>query len=156
MRISTKGRYALRLMLDLALNQANEHAPIKDIAKRQEISAKYLEQIIPMLVKAGYVRSIRGSFGGYALCKSPEEYTIGMILRTTEGSLAPVPCLDNPSTACHRAANCVTIGRIPANSGGCGKRGRSHHARRSRGTLSSKSTDRLFYLNNTKITVDKL
>lgn len=109
MRISTKGRYALRLMLDLALNQANEHAPIKDIAARQEISAKYLEQIIPLLVKAGYVRSIRGSFGGYALCKSPQEFTVGMILRTTEGSLAPVPCLDDPSTACHREPCCATI-----------------------------------------------
>ncbi|MEL7610527.1 MAG: Rrf2 family transcriptional regulator [Bacillota bacterium] len=108
MRISTKGRYALRLMLDLALNQANEHAPIKDIATRQEISAKYLEQIIPLLAKAGYVRSIRGSFGGYVLCKPPEEYTVGMILRTTEGSLAPVPCVDN-SSSCHRAAKCVTI-----------------------------------------------
>lgn len=108
MRISTKGKYALRLMLDLALNDSENPVRIKDVAKRQEISIKYLEQIISILNKAGYVRSIRGSQGGYFLSRRPEEYTVGMILRLTEGSLAPSDCVDNPST-CNRFENCTTI-----------------------------------------------
>lgn len=94
MKISTKGRYALRLMLDLALHDNGEPVRIKDIAARQEISDKYLEQIISSLNKAGYVKSIRGPQGGYKLAKKPSYYTVGMILRLTEGSLAPVACLD--------------------------------------------------------------
>ena len=94
MRISTKGRYALRLMLDLALHNTGMPIRIKEIAARQEISDKYLEQIIAVLNKAGYVRSVRGPQGGYLLTRVPEEYTVGMILRLTEGSLAPVECLD--------------------------------------------------------------
>ena len=90
MKISTKGRYALRLMLDLAMNGENNIVRIKDIAERQQISDKYLEQIISVLNKAGYVRSTRGPQGGYSLRKAPEEYTVGDILRLTEGSLAPV------------------------------------------------------------------
>ena len=87
MKISTKGRYALRLMLDLAIHNTGEPVRIKDIAARQEISDKYLEQIISSLNRAGYVKSIRGPQGGYRLTKAPEQYTVGMILRLTEGSL---------------------------------------------------------------------
>lgn len=109
MKISTKGRYALRLMLDLALNNTGEPVRIKDIAARQEISDKYLEQIISVLNKAGYVKSIRGPQGGYRLAREPEKYTVGMILRLTEGSLAPVPCLDGEVNDCDRQDTCVTL-----------------------------------------------
>lgn len=109
MKISTKGRYALRLMLDLALQDAGEPVSIKDIAKRQEISEKYLEQIISVLNRAGFVKSIRGASGGYVLKRQPKEYTVGMILRTTEGSLAPVDCVDGENGECDRMAGCVTI-----------------------------------------------
>lgn len=91
MRISSKGRYALRLMLDLALNNTGEYVTIKNSAARQGISEKYMEQIVPTLSRAGYVQSIRGAQGGYRLAFAPEEYTIGMILRLTEGSLAASP-----------------------------------------------------------------
>ncbi|MDY3918289.1 MAG: RrF2 family transcriptional regulator [Candidatus Limivivens sp.] len=109
MKISTKGRYALRLMLDLAMDASGEPVRIKDVAERQEISIKYLEQIVSVLVKAGYVRSIRGPQGGYRLMKNPEDYTVGMILRLTEGSLAPVSCLDDEENLCTRADSCVTL-----------------------------------------------
>ncbi|MDE6388473.1 MAG: Rrf2 family transcriptional regulator [Lachnospiraceae bacterium] len=109
MKISTKGRYALRLMLDLALNNTGEPVRIKDIAARQEISDKYLEQIISTLNKAGYVRSIRGPQGGYRLAKEPEKYTVGMILRLTEGSLAPVSCLEDETNMCERQETCATL-----------------------------------------------
>lgn len=109
MKISTKGRYALRLMLDLALNNTGEPVRIKDIAARQEISDKYLEQIISTLNKAGYVKSIRGPQGGYRLAKEPEKYTVGMILRLTEGSLAPVSCLEEDVNTCVRQETCVTL-----------------------------------------------
>lgn len=109
MRISTKGRYALRLMLDLALNNNGEPVRIKDIAARQEISDKYLEQIISTLNKAGYVKSIRGPQGGYLLTRKPEKYTVGMILRLTEGSLAPVACLEDEVNSCTRQDGCVTL-----------------------------------------------
>lgn len=110
MKISTKGRYALRLMLDLALNE-NQEEPvrIKDVAKRQEISIKYLEQIISTLNKAGYVKSVRGPHGGYRLTKDPKEYTAGMILRLTEGNLSPVPCLEDEKNQCSRCDNCATL-----------------------------------------------
>ena len=99
MRISTKGRYALRLMLDIAMNDAEgKPVRVKDIAKRQEVSGKYLEQIVSVLTKAGYLRSIRGPQGGYLLTKRPDEYTVGMILRITEGSMEPVPCLEEGIT----------------------------------------------------------
>lgn len=109
MRISTKGRYALRLMLDIALN-SKDGIPVrvKDIAKRQEISGKYLEQIIAILNKAGFVRSIRGPQGGYLLTNPPEKYTVGMILRLTEGSLAPVACIEEEGF-CNRMDKCVTV-----------------------------------------------
>lgn len=109
MKISTKGRYALRLMLDLALNNNGEPVRIKDIAARQEISDKYLEQIISTLNKAGYVKSIRGPQGGYLLAKEPEKYTVGMILRLTEGSLAPVACLEDEVNDCPRQDMCATL-----------------------------------------------
>ena len=95
MKISTKGRYALRLMLDLATYNIGIPVSIKDIAKRQNISDKYLEQIVSVLNKAGFVRSVRGAQGGYVLTKAPAEYTVGMILRTTEGDLAPVAFLSD-------------------------------------------------------------
>jgi Rrf2 family protein len=107
MKISTKGRYALRLMLDLALNNTGEYITIKSIAARQEISEKYLEQIISLLNRAGYVRSVRGAQGGYRLAKEPAEYTVGMILRLTEGSLAPIDCLEEEGD-CNRQGHCVT------------------------------------------------
>ena len=107
MRISTKGRYALRLMLDLATNDSGAPIRLKDAARRQNISEKYLEQIISILNKAGYVRSVRGPQGGYVLSYRPEEYTVGMILRQTEGSLAPVDCVEH-AQECEREGGCVT------------------------------------------------
>lgn len=108
MKISTKGRYALRLMLDLAIHDTGSPVSLKDIAARQGISEKYLEQIISVLNKAGFVRSIRGAQGGYRLVHKPEEYTVGMILRLTEGSLAPVDCVAEDGS-CDRMDDCVTI-----------------------------------------------
>ena len=108
MKISTKGRYALRLMLDLALHSHGTAVPLRDVARRQEISDKYLEQIISILNKARFVRSIRGPQGGYLLTKKPEDYTVGMILRLTEGSMAPVDCVDKEIIACDRMENCAT------------------------------------------------
>ena len=109
MKISTKGRYALRLMIDLAMNSVGEPVRLKDVAKRQGISEKYLEQIISVLNRAGYVKSIRGAQGGYLLRRAPEEYTVGMILRLTEGSLAPVTCVEDGDFPCERQENCVTV-----------------------------------------------
>lgn len=109
MKISTKGRYALRLMLDIALNDAKTPVRIKDIAERQQISDKYLEQIVSSLNKAGFVKSLRGPQGGYRLTKKPEEYTVGMILRLIEGSFAPVACLDDDINNCTRADRCPTL-----------------------------------------------
>lgn len=108
MTISTKGRYALRIMLDLA-NHAGETVKLKDIASRQDISGKYMEQIIAVLNKAGYVRSTRGAQGGYQLVKAPGDYTVGMILRLTEGTLAPVECLAENALACERESRCATV-----------------------------------------------
>ena len=108
MRISTKGRYALRLMLDLATNCCGDPIRLKDVAKRQQISEKYLEQIISVLNKAGFVRSIRGPQGGYVLTRRPEEYTVGMILRLTEGSMAPVDCVDEELGHCPKMTECAT------------------------------------------------
>lgn len=109
MKISTKGRYAVRVMLDLALNNTGECIKVKDIAARQGISEKYLEQIIAVLNKAGYVKSVRGAQGGYRIAKAPEEYTVGMILRLTEGSMAPVACLEEGSPECERCDTCETL-----------------------------------------------
>lgn len=108
MRISTKGRYALRLMIDLAVNHSGNPIRIKDVAERQGISDKYLEQIISVLNKAGYVKSVRGPQGGYVLKKAPADYTVGMILKLTEGSLAPVACVEEDEMDCERKSGCVT------------------------------------------------
>lgn len=108
MKISTKGRYALRLMLDLALSDPGAPVPLRDVAQRQEISDKYLEQIVTPLSRAGLVRSVRGAGGGYLLTRDPAEYTVGEILRPLEGSLAPVSCVDG-SGCCERAEQCVTL-----------------------------------------------
>lgn len=109
MKISTRGRYALRLMVDLAVNDTGEYIPLKSVAERQEVSDKYLEQIVTALSRAGYVKSVRGMQGGYRLAKPPESYTVGMILRTIEGSLAPVACMDDEPNQCPRHSKCVTI-----------------------------------------------
>ena len=109
MKISTKGRYALRLMLDVALHSHGAAVPLRDVAQRQEISDKYLEQIISVLNRAGYVKSVRGAQGGYMLRKEPEDYTVGMILRLTEGSLAPVSCIEEDEVNCERQESCVTL-----------------------------------------------
>lgn len=109
-KISTKGRYALRLMLDLAYyGGQDEYISVKTIAQRQDISEKYLEQIISQLNKADYVKSIRGAQGGYRLAKEPREYTVGMILRQIEGNISSVSCLANNPNKCRRCNNCVTI-----------------------------------------------
>lgn len=108
MKISTKGRYALRLMLDLALSDPGVPVPLRDVAQRQDISDKYLEQIVTPLSRAGLVRSVRGAGGGYLLTRNPAEYTVGEILRPLEGSLAPVSCVDG-SECCSRAEQCVTV-----------------------------------------------
>ena len=107
--ISTRGRYALRLMLDLAIEAGDEYIKIREIARRQDISEKYLEQIVNILNKAGYVRSVRGASGGYKLTRPPKEYTVGMILRLTEGSLAPVECVEYAENECSRYELCATI-----------------------------------------------
>ena len=109
MLISTKGRYALRVMIDLAEHQADGFVPLKVIAQRQEISEKYLESIIKLLVKAKLLNGLRGKGGGYKLTKAPEQYTVGSILRLTEDSLAPVSCLEQGADACPRAAECRTL-----------------------------------------------
>ena len=109
MKISTKGRYAVRDMLDLALHNTGECIKVKDIATRQGISEKYLEQIIAVLNRAGYVNSVRGAQGGYRIAKDPSEYTVGMILRLTEGSMAPVACLDEGTPDCDRCDTCETL-----------------------------------------------
>jgi len=110
MMISTKGRYALRVMIDLASQEPpRAYVPLKEITQRQNISTKYLESILSVLVKSGLVVGIRGKGGGYRLTKSPEEYTVGSILKLTEGSLAPVSCLQPNSPACERQASCPTL-----------------------------------------------
>lgn len=107
--ISTKGRYALRLMLDLALHKSDGYIALKDIAQRQGVSKKYLEQIVPLLNKAGVVKTTRGYQGGYMIADNPDKYTVGTILRITEGSLAPVSCLDENPNTCERAETCMTL-----------------------------------------------
>ena len=109
MKISTRGRYALRLMLDLAQHDQEQCVTIKSIAERQEISGKYLEQIISVLSRAGFVKSIRGSQGGYKLARPAGDYTVGMILRLIEGSLAPVACMEDTPNQCPRCDRCLTL-----------------------------------------------
>ena len=110
-KISTKGRYALRMMLDLAEHQGDGYVALKDIAQRQGISKKYLEQIVPMLGRADVLRTTRGYQGGYRLARAPQEYTVGEILCLTEGGLAPVACLDQHPNPCPRCGACATLPR---------------------------------------------
>lgn len=109
MKISTKGRYALRIMLDIAIHDDGKYIPLKDIAKRQNLTVKYLEQIISLLNKAGYLQSLRGNTGGYRLAKNLDEYVVGDILRVTEGDLAPVACLKKCGDFCQREDICNTV-----------------------------------------------
>ena len=109
MKISTRGRYALRFMIDLAQHDSSEYIALKDISKRQDISIKYLEQITSLLSKFGLLQSVRGPQGGYKLAKRPCDYTIGEILRITEGDLSPVACLSQPVNTCPRASDCATL-----------------------------------------------
>lgn len=109
MKISTKGRYALRVIIELAQRKSEGYISLKAIAERQEISMKYLEMIVAILHTAGFVISLRGKNGGYKLAKEPGEYTVGSILKLTEGSLAPVSCLESNENRCSRAENCITL-----------------------------------------------
>jgi Rrf2 family protein len=109
MKISTKGRYALRMMLDLAQNSNNSFISLKDIAQRQNISKKYLEQIVPLLNKSGVLRTNRGYQGGYMLASTPDKYTVGDILRITEGNLSVVSCLEKEPNLCSRQNECITL-----------------------------------------------
>lgn len=109
MKISTRGRYALRLMIDLAMNDGDTYVTIKSVSARQQISNKYLEQIITVLGRAGYVKSMRGAQGGYKLARPAEAYTAGMILRLIEGSLVPAACMENEPNECPRRDTCVTL-----------------------------------------------
>ena len=108
MIVSTKGRYALRVMIDLAEHQAERYVPLKEVAARQDISEKYLENILKVLVQNGFLEGLRGKGGGYRLTRSPDQYTAAEILLLTEGSLAPVSCLTPGAPACERMANCRT------------------------------------------------
>ena len=108
MIVSTKGRYALRVMIDLAEHQSEKYVPLKEIAARQEISEKYLENILKVLVQNGFLEGLRGKGGGYRLTRSPDQYTVDEILMLTEGSLAPVSCLTPNAAPCSRMANCRT------------------------------------------------
>lgn len=109
MMISTRGRYALRVLIDLAENENGGFLPMKEVADRQEISLKYLEKIMPILTKNGLVEGLQGKGGGYRLSKAPSEYRVGDILRLTEGDLAPVACLACGAKPCHRAEKCPTL-----------------------------------------------
>ena len=113
MKVSTKGRYALRLMVDLGVNAGDDkdkYISLKDVSMRQNISIKYLEQIVTPLHRAGLVRSVRGAQGGYRLSRSPERYTAGEILRAIEGSFAPIACLETETNECERYGECATVG----------------------------------------------
>ena len=110
MIVSTRGRYALRVLVDLAEHSGEERIPLKDVAERQEISQKYIESIMTMLSKNGFVDGAHGKGGGYKLNRSPEEYRVGDILRVTEGTLAPVACLEQDAAPCPKKERCRTIG----------------------------------------------
>ena len=107
--ISTRGRYSLRIMLDLAERPQGGYTPMKEVAARQEISLKYIEKIVPLLTKAGVIEGVHGKGGGYRLCRAPEDITAGEVLRATEGELAPVSCLECGAKPCSRAAYCKTL-----------------------------------------------
>lgn len=109
MLISTRGRYALRVLIDMAEHQSEDYVPLKEIAQRQGISEKYLETIIKLLVKDGILVGLRGKGGGYRLSKSPDQFTVGSILRLTEGTLAPVTCLQEGAVPCDNVTGCRTL-----------------------------------------------
>lgn len=109
MKISTKGRYGLRLMVDLAVHYRQGLVPLKEIAVRQDLSEKYLEQIMMQFNRSGLVRSVRGAQGGYTLAMDPEDITVGTVLRVMEGSLAPADCIGCDAAACPRMSQCVTV-----------------------------------------------
>lgn len=109
MMISTRGRYALRVLIDLAEHGNDSYIPMKEVAERQEISLKYLEKILPVLAKNFLIEGVHGKGGGYKLTRKPEEYTVGEILRLTEGDLAPVSCLECNAEQCHRTEDCRTL-----------------------------------------------
>lgn len=109
MMISTRGRYALRVMLDLADNYSEGYIPMKDVANRQELSLKYIERIMPVLSKNNFVEGVHGKGGGYRLTRQPEDYKVGDILRLAEGDLAPVACLECDAKPCEKAAECRTL-----------------------------------------------
>jgi len=109
-KISTKGRYALRVMIDLAEHNTGEYIPLADIARRQEISEKYLESIVAVLSRKKFLNALRGKGGGYKLARAPGEYTVGSVLKLTEGELAPVACLEKDADPCPRAGYCKTLG----------------------------------------------
>ncbi len=109
MMVSTKGRYALRVMIDLAENSDGGYIPMREVAGRQGISLKYLERILPALVSSHLVEGVHGKSGGYRLTRKPQEYTVGEILRQTEGDIAPVSCLECDARACDRVENCRTL-----------------------------------------------
>ena len=112
MKLSTKGRYALRIMIDIAVNggDAGVLVPLKSISERQQISVKYMEQIMALLTRAGIVRSVRGNVGGYALTRLPRQIRVGDVLRAAEGDLAPVPCVSGDTNFCPRAGKCSALG----------------------------------------------
>ena len=110
MIVSTKGRYALRVMIDLAENISEGYIPMKDVAARQQLSLKYLERIVPALSKNNLIEGVHGKGGGYRLTRTPDQYTVGEILRLTEGDLAPVSCLECSAEPCERMDECLTIG----------------------------------------------
>ena len=109
MKITTKGRYAVRVMIDLAENAGSAVVPLRGISERQEVSLKYIEKIVPLLTKAGFLEGVHGKGGGYRLCRAPENITVGEVLRVTEGELAPVSCLECGAKPCSRAAYCKTL-----------------------------------------------
>ena len=109
MLISTRGRYALRVMIDLAEHANSSYIPMKEVAERQEISLKYLERILPVLTKSGLIEGVHGKGGGYRLVREPDEYKVGEILRLTEGDLAPVSCLESGARPCQREPGCRTL-----------------------------------------------
>ena len=109
MKISTRGRYSLRVMIDLAEHDGSGYIPLKDIVARQEVSQKYLESLMTELSKAGLVEGVHGKGGGYKLNRAPDQYKVGEILRVTEGDLAPIACLEQNATPCARSAECRTL-----------------------------------------------
>lgn len=109
MKISTKGRYALRMLIYLAEHRSDGYISLKEIAEQESISKKYLEQIIPVFNNTDVLKTVRGSHGGYMLAKSPDKYTVGQILRITEGSLSPIHCLDQDPAECERSSYCAAL-----------------------------------------------